>query len=413
MDFVTIPPQDSEELSTSVLSNIPEQATSRNSNSTNAVDLLDIDMSPTDLLSSTTNLQSIVEATVSTLSFLKDMTPTSSITSLDTTFRDLYGKLYELERIIASYTSVPRGETDEMLNIDPALWQWLTDCMVCVLGIQASVESDLDWRSKKLGRENDATDLDFERLDLADVFDEHAEVESDGEEGWAIIEETGKKELDADGVKLADYVERLGVFLPILERYVMSDEHNAILTMSSDLAEYHTSGMAAASDVRMEHLPFLRAACYALKDQLGTLFEKTIQWSAYSESLKPSLRALREKVEKVQKQLSIYLTNNASEWLESLITGNLSFSEWRRLSIIEIRKLENGIRRSVATIDTNYRNGVSKLRAVDLNRISDIPRPSSYQNSNLEKDFRQSVERALPELERVVVRLSAMMKVTC
>jgi hypothetical protein len=231
MDFITIPPQDSEELSNSILSNEPERATSRNSNSTRASDLLTIDMSPTDLLSSTSNLQSIAEATVSTLSFLKDMNPTPSVVSLDTTFRDLYSKLYELERIIALCTSVPNGEPDEMLNIDPALWKWLADCMVCVLGIQASVESDLDWRSKKVGRENDPTDLDFERLDMADVVDEHSEINSDGEEGWAIIEETGKRELNDEGAKLADLVERLGVFLPILARYVMKYHNKAVLTV--------------------------------------------------------------------------------------------------------------------------------------------------------------------------------------
>jgi len=89
--------------------------------------------------------------------------------------------------------------------------------MICVLVIQGSVEADLDWRSRKLGREGDPTDLDFERLDLADVVDDH-EAE-DGEEGWAIVDEPGKLELNKESAKLADFVERLGVFLPILARY--------------------------------------------------------------------------------------------------------------------------------------------------------------------------------------------------
>jgi hypothetical protein len=184
------------------------------------------------------------------------------------------------------------------------------------------------------------------------------------------------------------------------------------------MAEYHTSGMPDASDRRMEHLPFLRAACYALKDQLVILMDKTIQWSGYSLPLFTRLRGLRDKIKAIQKQMSIYLTNNASEWLESLITGNLSFSEWRRLSTIEIRKLENSLRRSIAIIDNNDRNGVAQLRTTDLNtvninRLPEIPRSPTYQNSNLERDFIQNVEHALPEIERVMSRLSDMMKVTC
>jgi len=167
--------------------------------------------------------------------------------------------------------------------------------------------------------------------------------------------------------------------------------------------------MSSVDSRHTEHLPFLRSACYAMKDQLVRLSEKTLQWSATCFTLSARFRVLRTRVNAIQSQLSIYLTNNASEWLESLLHGNLSFSEWRRLSTIEIRKLENSLRRSIASIDSPSRIGTFE----DLRPLRGRSMLPGYQRSNLEHEFRQNAEYLLPDIERTLDRLREMMKVAC
>jgi hypothetical protein len=183
------------------------------SRSTNADDMLGFDdVDPIYLVESVSNLKTISDSTASSLSFLKDMHPGQIWIELDNTFHQLYSRLGDLEQIAASYAAVSSPERyDHERIIDPNIMKWLTDCMVCILGVQAKVEEELDWRSAAIA--NDEIDMEA----LSTVESTSTTTAESEDENWTLVENEGPvdKDLTREIDRLNDLVERLAIFIPI------------------------------------------------------------------------------------------------------------------------------------------------------------------------------------------------------
>jgi hypothetical protein len=183
------------------------------SKTTDTGDLVDIDVDPKYLMDSLLHVQSISESAASTLSFLKDMHPCQAFTDLDLTLHQLYARLCDLEAIAAAYvmTDDPR-HCDKERHIDPAVLKWLADCVICLLGVQARVEEELDRQSKALSQNEF---VDMERLSLVETIG--PEDEDAASDEWTIVDDEAVIETGfVDQIqKLKEFVERLEVFLPI------------------------------------------------------------------------------------------------------------------------------------------------------------------------------------------------------
>lgn len=193
-------------------------AMSIKSHSTTGEDLMDLEIQPHHLLDTIINLQSILEAAVSTLSFLKDMKSNRVYINLENTFRDLYGKTHELERIADSYVSEARfGDGLSEMYMDPGVMKWLTDCMICLLSIQANVDDELDSHSKA---------LKFHKGSVADNRDSPGSTvetfDDDDDDEWTFVDTQTVSEgkLSQDRARLQEFIDRLAVFLPFMTAYV-------------------------------------------------------------------------------------------------------------------------------------------------------------------------------------------------
>jgi hypothetical protein len=194
---------------------------SLHSRSTNADDMLDIDVDPTYLVESVSNLKSISESTASTLSFLKDMHPGQIFMELDNTFHLLYSRLCDLEQIAASYAVVSHpNQTDHERYIDPNIMKWLSDCMVGLLSIQAKVEEELDWRSTAIAND----EIDIESVSIVESTTT-LEVDT-ASENWTLVESEVivDQDLVRENEHLKDLVERLAAFIPIFAAYVYQNK---------------------------------------------------------------------------------------------------------------------------------------------------------------------------------------------
>jgi hypothetical protein len=185
---------------------------SEGSRHTNEDDLLDIDVEPTYILDCISNLSSVSEATVTSLSFLKDMDPSETLESLYATFHELYSKLCDLEEIAASYAAVSEPTAcDADRYIDPSIIKWLGDCMLCLLATQALVDEQLDRRSKELSQ------VDGLNMDALSLEESTIDAE-DGQEGdsWLLLNKNNDSidQLAEHDRKLTDMVDRIAGALP-------------------------------------------------------------------------------------------------------------------------------------------------------------------------------------------------------
>jgi hypothetical protein len=187
-------------------------ADSRKSQDTDEDDLFDVDVEPTYIIDSISNLQSTLEAIASSLSFLKDMSPCETLDDLDVTLHNLYSHLCQLEAIAASYAAVSDSTScDPDRYIDPSIVKWLGNCMLCLLAIQAMVDEELDWRSKELSQD-DELNLGALCLGEATVAAESGEAN----DSWTLIltGDSSKKQLVEESGKLMDLVDRVAGVLP-------------------------------------------------------------------------------------------------------------------------------------------------------------------------------------------------------
>jgi hypothetical protein len=120
----------------------------------------------------------------------------------------------------------------------------------------------------------------------------------------------------------------------------------------SDLNSYHTANLAfVTQEVNQDSkpdstLPALRRHLYRLKDTLNNL-QATIKDSNTRSEEAPDIVAVLSCSESdllaINRDLSIYLSNHGSDWLNSLLSGGLSFSEFRSLDITYIVGVEESM----------------------------------------------------------------------
>jgi len=125
--------------------------------------------------------------------------------------------------------------------------------------------------------------------------------------------------------------------------------------MQADLNTYQTSSLQFPGDIKSESLPpssneasssssesqhlstgipLLRRTLYGLKDALSELHVSIQNWLTervvtYTNITR--LRSLQTSVSLTINALSTCLTNHGSDWLDSLLAGGMSFSQFRAL----------------------------------------------------------------------------------
>jgi hypothetical protein len=123
-------------------------AVSVHSTGTNAEDLLDIEVEPPVLLSSIT---SIIATLVETISSTSDLSTASReddfyLPNILSECHTLYKLLSELERVVSCYADSwkPDGNVSETVPLDPAIYKWISDFMINLLGLQATVQKEVE-----------------------------------------------------------------------------------------------------------------------------------------------------------------------------------------------------------------------------------------------------------------------------
>jgi hypothetical protein len=117
---------------------------SNHSASTTLSDLIDFDIDPGFLLSNITSLLTTLEDTVSSLAALRLQSFTPITEELSSACHDLFKKLCELEGVVGSYVAIKGTDLrGEQIPLDPMLYKWAADLMMCLLGLHAELEEEL------------------------------------------------------------------------------------------------------------------------------------------------------------------------------------------------------------------------------------------------------------------------------
>ncbi|KAF2665191.1 hypothetical protein BT63DRAFT_87185 [Microthyrium microscopicum] len=191
--------------------------------------------------------------------------------------------------------------------------------------------------------------------------------------------------------RLKSFKERMENILPILQ---------------ADLNSYHTSRIAFVNQDNEEckkadkMLPVLRNRLYNLKDTLNNLHKIFLSKGTNGQMVVERFEVLafsEVDIGDITKALSVYLSNHGSDWLNSLLSGGLSFSEFRSLDISYVNEVEqdmvewgNEICREVASKDTPR---------LDISKKSFIPLVTNRkQNANNMSEFAEMLPYRLERL---------------
>ena len=114
------------------------------STSTTLSDLLDVDVDPGTLLAHITALLTTLEDTVSSLGALRQQVQEPITEKLSSACHDLFKKICELEGVVGSYVAVGGAHSHgDPIVLDPMLYKWTADCVLCLLGLQAELQEEL------------------------------------------------------------------------------------------------------------------------------------------------------------------------------------------------------------------------------------------------------------------------------
>jgi hypothetical protein len=179
-----------------------------------------------------------------------------------------------------------------------------------------------------------------------------------------------------------------------------------VLTSNRDLTDYHLAGSHLLPNDTSNSLEVLRANLYELKDELRSynhLAPKLIEMCP--KYLTQRFIKMKNQSIPMEQTLTLYLTNNGSEWLDSLHSGGLSFLEFRRLNVIQFT---NAAKRW-KSYNRDLENAAARWEQRQKSKEADDMTSNKLKDSHPSfKDF----ERNLDICEKHLNSLTEVLKIT-
>jgi hypothetical protein len=177
----------------------------------------------------------------------------------------------------------------------------------------------------------------------------------------------------------------------------MNELHCSKLIHDRDLTDYHLAGSHLMPNKTSEELEHLRGQLYIAKDELTScskFLSKMVQKCPNTWNLAARIEVLHQNCVSTEQTLSTYLTNNGSEWLDSLLSGGLTFREFRKLNycqfIIQIRRFKKFLAQ-IAIAENAWREGkfnmFTKLSASKIDQAKSAkasPNETEVENASID-----------------------------
>jgi len=240
--------------------------------------------------------------------------------------------------------------------LDPMLCDWIAECAIRVLCVQEGLKSESEKRQDSMEGANEDLDEEWMIIDRDDALQE--EVESLANSSADVYAEKCEKNQSGESLQdqfqeLGEHVEHVEGFLPILKA-----DFNEFLGTNISQTQFphdpppqpsrHDAGqLYSTSSAGGANLIALRSRLYDLSDVLKTnqhLISSCSSIPSLTEETKAELQLLKETQALTIAALSELLSNNGSEWIDSMLAGNMTFGEFQALDQDEITGFRSEIR---------------------------------------------------------------------
>ncbi|KAI9878825.1 MAG: hypothetical protein M1830_010394 [Pleopsidium flavum] len=269
-----------------------------------------VDLNPTSMAASVAWLLSTLAVTVSAINDLRRHREQPLMDDFCTECETLHQFLSDLEQILVAYAKSWASSNNPHLQIplDPMLHTWISNCTLTLLGLQEEATRVLEMENQ----EDESIQSAPKKVDCTD----------------------GSEELSFDRLyqEMKTQNTNLDNFLPImkvdLDGFLKDDIAQATFTPKVADNEAFPTGYRHQSNMER-----IRSALYSLSDEIKDAETRLNKCSSsFSDNANDELVLLQQDQSVSVKALAEVLTNNGSEWIESMLAGKMTFGEFSRLS---------------------------------------------------------------------------------
>lgn len=267
----------------------------------------------------------------------------------------------ELRDIVLAYAKHAKSESPGPSPLDPMLCDWIAECAARVLCVQEGLKLESEEQQGEVegSDDNGNEDEDWMIIDKENKLQEDDDtVESLVDSLVDVPEEEGEEIQSVESLQdrfleLREHIEHLEGFLPILK----ADFNDFLATNISQTQfpheppqqlPHHEAGVfSSTASSSGNNLIELRFRLYDLSDELKTSQHLLTSYSAIpslTKQAKAELQLLKEMQALTVAALAELLSNNGSEWIESMLAGNMTFAEFQALDQDEITGFRSEIR---------------------------------------------------------------------